>query len=242
MAFVAGASRGIGAAIARALADAGAAVAVAARSVEAGRLPGTVGSVAVDINARGGTAVPVRCDVRNEESVADAIATTVDELGGLDIVVANAGILWLAPTLDTPLDRWERTLATNLTGTFLVTKAAIPHLVERGGGSLIAITSTGVGMTELGSNAYWVSKAAVERYYVGLAAELENDNIAATCLAPSGVVRTEGWDAAGAGLAVPDEMLEAPERVAAAAVLLAARRPRAGDATGLVLTTDDLIS
>ncbi|MDH6245234.1 SDR family NAD(P)-dependent oxidoreductase [Mycobacterium sp. OTB74] len=229
VAFVAGASRGIGATIAAALAAEGAAVAVAARSEEQGRLPGTIGSVAAGIAEAGGRALPVPCDVTSEESVEAAVAATVSEFGGIDILVANAGVLWLGPIESTPLKRWQRCLDVNLTGVFLVTKAVIPHVRARGGGSLMAITTTGVGMP--GANAYWVSKAAAERLYLGLAADLKDDNIAVNCLSPSRVVLTEGWQAGGGGIEVPPEYVEPPEAMGRAAVLLAAQ-----DGTGITGT------
>lgn len=228
-AFVAGASRGIGATIARALAAAGASVAVAARSEEQGRLPGTIGSVADAITANGGRALAVPCDVTDETSVETAVAAAVSEFGGIDILVANAGVLWLGPIESTPLKRWQLCLDVNLTGVFLVTKAVIPHVRARGGGSLTAITTTGVGMP--GANAYWVSKAAVERLYLGLAEDLRADNIAVNCLSPSRVVLTEGWQAGGAGIEVPPEMVEPPETMGRAAVLLAGQ-----DASGITAT------
>jgi citronellol/citronellal dehydrogenase len=240
VAFVAGASRGIGRNIAVALADAGAAVAVAARSEVEGRLPGTIHSVAALIAERGGTASPVVCDVTSEESVEAAVATTVRELGGIDVLVANAGVMWLAPTLDTPLRRWELCLRVNLTGVFLVTKAVLPHVISRAGGSLIAVTTSGVAMTHLGSNAYWVSKAGVERYYAGLAVELAQHNVAVNCLAPTKVVLTEGWAAGGRGVEVPPEMVEAPEAMGLAAVHLAAQD--ASGITGTVQSSLELVA
>ena len=220
VAFVAGASRGIGRNIAVALAGAGASVAVAARSEVEGRVPGTIHSVADRIVAAGGDALPVVCDVTDEASVEAAVATTVDHFGGLDVLVANAGVMWLAPTVETPLKRWDLCLRVNLTGVFLVTKACLPHI--RDGGSLIAVTTTGVTMTDLGSNAYWVSKAGVERLYLGLATELAERRIAVNCLAPSKVVITEGWQAGG-GWDIPDDEIEPPEAMGAAAVLLASQ-------------------
>lgn len=236
---MAGASRGIGAAIAAALARAGAGVAVAARAATPGRLPGTIHSVAEAITAEGGRALPVVCDVADEDSVARAVADTVEHLGGIDVLVANAATLWLAPTLDTPLRRWERVLQVNLTGVFLVTKAVLPHVLARGRGSLIAITTSGVGMTDLGSNAYWVSKAGVERYYTGLASELRPHNVAVNCLAPTGVVLTEGWQAAGGGAEVPAELVEDASVIARAAVILAAQD--ASGTTGTVQRSQDLV-
>ena len=238
VAFVAGASRGIGATIACALAEAGASVAVAARSEEAGRLPGTIGSVADRITSLGGRALPVACDVTSEESVDNAVAAAVAELGGIDILVANAGVLWLGPIESTPLKRWRLCLDVNTTGVFLVTKAVIPHVRARGGGSLVAVTTTGVTMTDQGANAYWVSKAAAERLYLGLASDLKPDNIAVNCLSPSRVVLTEGWQAGGGSVQIPPEMVEPPEAMGHAAVLLATQR--ADGVTGTIQRSEQL--
>ena len=235
-AFVAGASRGIGATIARALAAAGASVAVAARTEHPGTLAGTIGSVAASIRARGGSALAVSCDVTSEASVNDAVDETVSEFGGIDILVANAGVLWLGPVETTPLKRWQLCLDVNLTGVFLVTKAVIPHIRARGGGSLMAVTTTGVEMA--GANAYWVSKAAAERLYLGLAEDLRGDNIAVNCLSPSRVVLTEGWRAGGGGIEIPPEMVEPPEAMGRAAVLLAGQD--AGGITGTVQRSEEL--
>jgi NAD(P)-dependent dehydrogenase (short-subunit alcohol dehydrogenase family) len=237
VAFVAGASRGIGATIAAALAREGAAVAVAARSESEGRLPGTIHSVAEGIVASGGQALPVQCDVTDEESVDAAVAQTVTAFGGIDILVANAGVLWLGPIESTPLKRWRLCLDVNLTGVFLVTRAVIPHIRARGGGSLVAITTTGVTMTDQGANAYWVSKAGVERMYLGLAATLKDDNIAVNCLSPSRVVLTEGAIAGGMQR-IPPEMVEPPEAMADAAVLLA--RQDASGITGTIQRSEEL--
>ena len=238
VAFVAGASRGIGATIAAALASAGAAVAVAARSEQQGKLPGTIFSVADAITDAGGRALPVACDVTSEESVNGAVDAAVAEFGGIDILVANAGVLWLGPIESTPLKRWQLCLDVNLTGVFLVTRAVIPHVRARGGGSLMAITTTGVTMVDQGSNAYWVSKAAAERLYLGLASDLRGDNIAVNCLSPSRVVLTEGWQAGGAGMESPPDMVEPPEAMANAAVLLA--RQDASGITGTIQRSEEL--
>jgi NAD(P)-dependent dehydrogenase (short-subunit alcohol dehydrogenase family) len=239
---VAGASRGIGAAIARHLARAGASVAVAARTLEEGQssLPGSATSVAHAITEAGGQAVPVHCDVTDEASVDEAVTSVAERFQRLDIVVCNAGITWLASIADTPLKRWDLVLRVNLTGTFLVTRSALPHLLaEPAGGSLIAITTTGVAMTDLGANAYWVAKAGVERLYRGLATELAPSGVAVNCLAPAGVVLTEGWQATGgaAGIEVPPEIVEDVSVMAQAAAILAAQDAR-GLTGGVHLSTD----
>lgn len=239
VAFVAGASRGIGATIASALAERGAAVAVAARSQQEGKIPGTIGAVAERIRSAGGRALPVHCDVTSEDSVENAVAATVSEFGGIDILIANAGVLWLGPIESTPLKRWQLCLNVNLTGVFLVTKAVIPHIKARGRGSLIAITTTGVDMIDQGANAYWVSKAAVERLYLGLAADLKQDNIAVNCLSPSRIVLTEGWQSGGGGVEIPPEMVEPPEAMGNAAVLLA--QQDASGITGTIQRSEELI-
>ncbi|ELP69931.1 SDR family NAD(P)-dependent oxidoreductase [Streptomyces turgidiscabies] len=238
VAFVAGASRGIGRTVAVALAEAGASVVVAARSEEARRRPGTIHSVADGITKAGGRALAVPCDVSSEQSVEAAVTAAVAEFGGIDILVANAGVLWLGPVESTPLKRWQLCLDVNLTGVFLVTKAVIPYVRERGGGSLVAVTTSGVGMTDRGANAYWVSKAAVERLYLGLATDLRADNIAVNCLAPSRIVLTEGWQAAGGGREIPPEMVEPPEAMGRAAVLLAGQD--AGGLTGTVQRSESV--
>jgi citronellol/citronellal dehydrogenase len=240
VAFVAGASRGIGATVAAALAREGAAVAVAARSENEGKVPGTIHSVAAGIVAAGGWALAVPCDVTSEDSVDAAVAATVEKFGGIDILIANAGVLWLGPVETTPLKRWQLCLNVNLTGVFLVTKAVIPHVRKRGGGSLVAVTTTGVEMIDKGANAYWVSKAAVERLYLGLAADLKPDNIAVNCLSPSRVVLTEGWHAGGGGVEIPPEMVEPPEAMAQAAILLA--KQDAMGITGTVQRSESLVA
>ncbi|MGQ4434264.1 SDR family oxidoreductase [Streptomyces sp. SAS_260] len=140
-------------------------------------------------------------------------------------------MLWLGPVESTPLKRRQLSPDVNPTGVFLVTRAVIPHVRARGGGSLVAVTTGGVGMTDRGANAYWVSKAAVERLYLGLAADLREDGISVNCLAPSRVVLTEGWQAGGGGREIPPEKVEPSEAMARAAVLLAGQ-----DATGLTGT------
>lgn len=237
VAFVAGASRGIGRSIAIALAEAGARVAVAARSETPGRVPGTIHEVAEEIGARGGIALPLRCDLTDEESIQAAVAATVERFGGIDVLVANAAYMSLAKTLDTPPKRWELSLRVNLTGTFLVTRAVLPHVIARGRGSLIALTTKGVEMIDAGANAYWVSKAGVERYYRGLAAEMREHGIAVNCLAPSGLVLTEG--AVASGITARGRDLESAESVARAAVWLAAQD--ASGLTGAVVYSRDVL-
>ncbi|MBY0274997.1 SDR family NAD(P)-dependent oxidoreductase [Candidatus Binatia bacterium] len=243
VAIVTGASRGIGRNMAVALADAGCAVVIAARSTDENpRLPGTIHAVAARIEAAGGRALAAACDVTSEDGIAAVVATTMERFGRIDCLINNAGVMSLARTEQTTLKRWELVLRVNLTGTFLFTKAVLPVMRAQRSGSLVAITTGGVRMTDVatggGSNAYWVSKAAIERFYAGLASELAPDGIAVNCLAPSGVVLTEGWQVASGGMQIPEEHVEAPELMGRAAVLLAAQDARG--ITGRVLSSRQL--
>lgn len=245
VAIVTGASRGIGRNMALALAAAGAAVVVAARSTEENeRLPGTIHSVAARIAAAGGRALPIACDVTSEESIAATVTATLERFGRIDCLINNAGVMSLARTEQTSLRRWDLVMRVNLTGTFLFTKAVLPAMRAQRLGSLVAVTTAGVRMTDAarggGSNAYWVSKAAIERLYAGLASELAPDGIAVNCLAPSGVVLTEGWQLASGSTRIPEEHVEAPEIMGRAAVLLAAQS--AAGITGRVLGSQQLLS
>ena len=117
--FITGGSRGIGLAIAlRAAAD-GAKVAIAAKTADPHpKLPGTIFTAAEEINSAGGTALPIQCDIRDEEQIAQAIDKTVSEFGGLDILINNASAINLTPTLATPAKRFDLMFDVNVRGTF----------------------------------------------------------------------------------------------------------------------------
>ena len=127
--FITGASRGIGLAIARRAAADGANVAIAAKTTEAHpKLPGTIFSGAAEVEAAGGHALPVQCDIRDETSVQEAVAQTVERFGGIDILVNNASAISLTPTEATPMKRFDLMFGVNVRGTFLCTQACLPHL------------------------------------------------------------------------------------------------------------------
>jgi NAD(P)-dependent dehydrogenase (short-subunit alcohol dehydrogenase family) len=125
------------------------------------------------VEAEGGRALPIVCDVRSEEQLEAAVARTVDTFGGIDHVIANAGVesLFVEPW---KVDRrdWDETLGINLTGAWLTCKTAIPHLIERGDGSSIVLVSSGAALRPLSFNVdYTVSKYGV----IGLGLTLAND-------------------------------------------------------------------
>jgi len=127
--FITGASRGIGLAIALRAAKDGANVAIAAKTADPHpKLEGTIYTAAKEIEAAGGKALPIACDIRFEEQVQAAVAKTVETFGGLDICVNNASAISLTPSVQTDMKRYDLMHGINARGTFLVSKTCIPHL------------------------------------------------------------------------------------------------------------------
>ncbi len=184
VAFVTGGGSGIGAAACRAFARAGAAVAVVDVRGEAAR------AVAEAIGAEGGTAIPFEADVADEGAVAAAIAQTATRLGGLHVIFANAGINGMqTPIAEMTLDEWHATIETNLTGTFLTVKHAIPHLRAGGGGSIIITSSiNGTRYFSLPGYACYSSSKAGQVAFAKMAAiELARWDIRVNVILPGGV-------------------------------------------------------
>ncbi len=185
VALVTGGSRGIGLAIAEALAGAGARVMIAARNREAI-------DRAVERLGRAGPG-PVRgvaADVGRPEEATRLVEQTVADLGGLDILVNNAGVGGFGRVSELPLELWERVIGTNLSGAFYCSRAAIPRLRARGGGWIINIGSL-AGKNPLPDGAaYCASKFGLLGFSESMMLDVRNDNIRVTCLMP-GSVATE---------------------------------------------------
>jgi citronellol/citronellal dehydrogenase len=127
--FISGASRGIGLAIALRAARDGANIAIVAKTTEAHpKLPGTIYTAAQEIEAAGGSALPIACDIRSEEQVAAAVAATIARFGGIDICVNNASAIALTGTLETEMKRYDLMQQINARGTFVCSRATIPYL------------------------------------------------------------------------------------------------------------------
>ena len=127
--FITGGSRGIGLAIALKAAQDGAQIAIAAKTTDPHpTLPGTIFSAAKEIEAAGGVALPIQCDIRDEAQIESAIALTAEKFGGIDIVINNASAINLTPTEKTPAKRFDLMFDVNVRGTFLTSQAAIPFL------------------------------------------------------------------------------------------------------------------
>jgi citronellol/citronellal dehydrogenase len=131
--FISGASRGIGLAIVKRAAADGANVAIAAKTVEPNpKLPGTIHTAAAEIEAAGGKALAIQCDIRDEEQVVAAAKRTAEAFGGIDILVNNASAINLTPTEATPMKRFDLMMGVNARGTFLCTQACLPYLKQSG--------------------------------------------------------------------------------------------------------------
>src|ERR671916_1042526 len=181
--MITGASQGLGRALALAFAKEGARVAINARSKE------SIGPVAEEVEDTGAEVLALAADVSKGADVERMISETVERFGGIDVLVNNAGLLGPRVRIEEyPEDQWRKVIDANLTGPFLVTKAAIPHLPE--GGSVINVVS-GVSVDgRAGWGAYSVSKFGIEGLTQILAAELEVRGIRANAVDPGGM-RTE---------------------------------------------------
>lgn len=185
VAVITGSSRGIGRVMALRLAGAGAAVVITGKSENAtATLPGSIHSVAQEINDAGGRAIAVRLDVRKEDDVIAMTERVVSELGRYDILVNNAGALWWKPVLETPLKRYDLMWEVNVRGAFLCAQHALPHMVRNGGGHIV-MCSPPIGTdANPGYVAYMTTKMGMTRLAIGIAAEHEKDNVACNSLWP----------------------------------------------------------
>lgn len=178
VAIVTGGSRGIGASIAQRLARAGASVAVCSRH------PDDLAGVVSDLEALGVRALATRCDVADEASVEAMVATVTEELGQTDVLVNNAGVAGSAPLVKTTLDEWNRHIAINATGPFLVTRAVLPGMIERGWGRVINIASVAGRSGARYIAAYSASKHAVLGLTRSVAAEVGTKGVTVNAVCP----------------------------------------------------------
>ena len=179
VAVVTGASKGMGAGIAEAMAAAGAAVAVVGRS------EAPLAEVAGRITAAGGRAHAIACDVAAPDAPERIVDGTVAAFGTLDILVNNAGIFEPLPFVDTSLASFDRQMNTNVRAPFAITQRAIPHL--RGGGVVINTTSIASHVAFVNASAYCASKGALELLTKALATELAAEGVRVCSIAPGNI-------------------------------------------------------
>jgi NAD(P)-dependent dehydrogenase (short-subunit alcohol dehydrogenase family) len=216
--LMSGGSRGIGLAIGVAAAREGANVVLLAKTdAPDPRLPGTVYSAAEQIEAAGGQALAVVGDVRDESSVHTAVSRAIERFGGIDICLNNASAISVEGTAELPIKRFDLMTQIQLRGTYLLTRAALPHLVESSNPHILSLSPPlNLAPKWLGRHpAYTMAKYGMTLLTLGWAAEYQDRGIAANCLWPQTLIATTavknllGGDAAVSRARVPDIVADA---------------------------------
>ncbi len=223
--FITGASRGIGREIALRFAKEGATIVIGAKTIEPHpTLEGTIYSVAKEVMAAGGRAIPLVLDVRDEAMVHQAVEETIKQVGKIDILVNNASALFLAPTLETPMKRFDLIFSVNVRATFLCSQACIPHLKKSANPHILTLSPPLSMEAKWFKNhlAYTMSKYGMSMCTLGMAEEFKPFGIAVNSLWPKTTIAT-----AAVAVNFPKE------------VLLASRKPSIMADAAYEITTSD---
>jgi citronellol/citronellal dehydrogenase len=239
--FISGASRGIGLAIALRAARDGANVALIAKTAAPHpKLEGTIYTAAEQIEAAGGSALPIVGDIRDDQQVVDAVAAAVERFGGIDICVNNASAIALASTEELPVKRFDLMTSIQLRGTYLLTRACLPHL-RQGTNPHVLSLSPPINLAPhwLGAHpAYTVAKYGMSLLTLGWAAEYAEHGVAANCLWPETLIATAAvQNLLGGDAAI--EKARTPEIVADAAIEILTRP--AAECTGNTFVDVDVL-
>lgn len=191
--FITGASRGIGLAIARKAGSLGANVVIAAKSAVVNpKLPGTIFTAAAEVEAAGGQALAIQCDIRDEANVEAAMAQAADHFGGIDVLVNNASAIWLRGILDTPMKRFDLMSQVNSRGTFLCAQKALPYLLKSENPHILTLAPPpNLDPKWWGSfTGYTLAKMGMSFVTLGLAEEFKG-RVAVNALWPKTVIATD---------------------------------------------------
>ena len=191
--FITGASRGIGKAIALRLAKDGAHIAVVAKSVEENpKLGGTIFSAADEINAAGGNALPLQCDIQDEIQIQNAVDKTIERFGGIDVLINNASAISISLTEQTEPKRFDLMFDINVRGTFFVSRYCIPHLKKASNPHILTLSPPLNMDIKWFANhlAYTLSKYNMTMIAKGLSEELKKYHIASNTLWPKTTIAT----------------------------------------------------
>ena len=233
VAIVTGASRGIGAEIARLFASEGGKVICAARTIREGDHPleGSLEGTIAQIKEDGGEATAVAVNVSLTEECEKLVHDTRDIYGPPDVLVNNAALTYFIPVKDFPVNRWLRSWLVNFQAPFILSKLVLEDMIPRGSGSIVNISSgaaVGPGRgpypdapPDSGNTCYGAEKAALERFTQGLAMETYQHGISVTCVSPSLVVPTPGTVFHNLVTGMDDPRGEPPDLMAKASLLLA---------------------
>lgn len=242
--FITGGSRGIGLAIALRAARDGASIAIAAKTADPNpKLPGTIFTAADEIRAAGGVALPIQCDIRDENQIESAIRQAAQEFGGIDIVINNASAINLTKTEATPAKRFDLMFDVNVRGTFLTSQAAIPYLrdsAKAGRNPHILNLAPPLSMNPKWFKnhvAYTMAKYGMSMCVLGMAEEFKRDGIASNALWPRTAIDT-------AALAmipgIDTAACRTPEILADSAYIILNRPSK--DATGNFYVDDEVLA
>jgi len=222
--FITGGTRGIGKAIALRAARDGANIIIAAKSDKPqASLPGTIYSVAEEVEKAGGQALPVKLDVRDDDAIIAAVSQAVGHFGGLDILVNNASAITLQNTLDLPMKRFDLMHAVNVRGTYACSKACLPHLLKSDNPHILNL-SPPLNMEPAWFRdhvGYTLSKYGMSMCVLGMAAEFRSRGVAVNALWPRTVIHTSAINMLGD--VVKPENCRRPEIVADAAHVILCR-------------------
>lgn len=238
--FITGASRGIGLAIGLRAARDGANVVIAAKSEVANpKLPGTIHSAAAEIEAAGGQALAVRCDIREEDQVQQAMEAAAKRFGGIDILVNNASAIWLRGTADTPMKRFDLMFDVNVRGTFLCSQQALPYLRQAANPHILTLAPPPKLNPDWFAphTAYTIAKYGMSLCALGMAREFAGEGIAVNTLWPRTVIATAAINM------IPGVELERcrrPEIMADAAHAILLRPSK--ECTGQFLMDDEVLA
>lgn len=242
--FITGGSRGIGLAIALRAARDGASVAIAAKTSEPNpKLPGTIHSAAQEIRDAGGIALPIQCDLRDEEQITAAVNQAAQEFGGIDILINNASAINLTPTEATPAKRFDLMFDVNVRGTFLTSQAAIPHLRESakaGRNPHILTLSPPLSMKAKWFQhhvAYTMAKYGMSMCVLGMSEEFRKTGIAVNALWPRTAIDTAALQMIPG---IDTAACRTPEILADAAYVILNRESK--DCTGNFFVDDEVLA
>ena len=242
--FITGGSRGIGLAIALRAAKDGANITIAAKSVEENpKLGGTIYSAAKEIEAAGGKALPIQCDIRDESAIAEAVEKAATQFGGLDILINNASAINLTPTVKTLAKRFDLMFDVNVRGTFLTSQAVIPHLKKSasdGRNPHILTLSPPLSMKPKWFKnhvAYTMSKYGMSMCVLGMSEEFKRDGIGVNALWPRTAIDTAALQMIPG---IDTDFCRTPEILADAAYVIL-NRP-AKETTGNFFVDDEVLS
>ena len=242
--FITGASRGIGLAIAKRAARDGANIAIAAKTtLPHPKLEGTIYTAAAEIEQAGGHALPIMCDIRDEESVKAAVKQTVEKFGGIDICVNNASAISLTDTLNTPMKRFDLMFGVNVRGTYMTSSICAPHLLEaakKGRNPHILNLAPPLNLNPKWfkhHTAYTMAKYGMSMCVLGMAAEFKERGIAVNGLWPRTLIATAALQAIPG---VDWKMGRRPDIMADAAHIVLSRP--ASHTTGQILIDDEVLA